>query len=175
MSVRVALALALAAMPRVGSADPGEKSEGVAIALTAGGTLVGIFATVPGFSELALGATSASPELVLGMTAAAVLPSAGQWYAGNVAGWGLAPRTLGIVGISLAAWGYETRRLHHPDDMTIGGASVVAYAAGAVIDGVTSARAVRRHNERRRAMNVAPTVLHPPSGPVIGIALAGRF
>jgi len=52
---------------------------------------------------------------------------------------------------------------------------VVAIVVGSVTDITSSAGDVRAYNAAHYNISVAPTVLTPPSGPVIGLGIGGEF
>lgn len=161
-----------------------ELSEGTALALSLGGTLVpwALAVAAPYVGENSLAAAN---TISLVSTIGIVIgPSLGHWYAGKYLTPGMGLRlgggALAIVGgilffASTFSFGHDDS-----DDDSGGGAAAGALimiggagmlVGGTIHDVVTAPRRVRRHNEARAGYAIAPLVTDGAAGLVLG----GRF
>lgn len=160
--------------------DTAEVSPTTALGLSIGVTLAGF----------ALGGIGASLDdndapaevsaglIVAGAAAAALGPSVGHWYAGDLWSRGLATR---LVGATAALGGFallidaslcEDCAADHGDlGAVVFGLGVTAIVVGTIDDIVTAPGAARRHNAAGRRVTVTPT-LSPRQA---GLAVAGTF
>jgi hypothetical protein len=150
--------------------EPDDKSPTGAILLSSTGTLAAYLTFVR-----AVDATDSSRDLRIGISAAAwiALPSLGHWYAHDWVSKGFVIRTLGLAGIALGA------RQTCEDD-PCGGDFLVIASIGAVITGTiwdiaSAPSAADEYNASHAHATLAPAVLTPPSGPVVGLGINGTF
>lgn len=158
-------------LSRVAAADePVElKNEKTAIGLSVAGTALSAGFWAYGHQ------TRNDGLLAAGLLTSLFTPSLGHWYAGDALTVGLGIRAASaavfVMGVSEAARD-DTRS----DAGALIGMGLLGYATGILYDIATAPRAARTYNERHRvAATFAPAVLTPPSGPVIGVGLGGRF
>ena len=175
--------VALASSARAGDPDVpdlDDKSMGVAMGLSLGGTLGGLALATGGIL-----ADGAPHDLRVGMfavggTAALVMPTAGHWYArgstqdGTVGSYlRLGGGALVMIGgVALATGEHEEDAPgDHSADIELGivYAGLATMAAGAIVDIATTPAEVHRANRRRHSidLSISPT----PSGFVV----SGRF
>jgi hypothetical protein len=172
---RIVIAVALAFAVRVAGADP--KNETTASMLSLGGTIVAGVLVVEGIGEASKATPTGygDPKLAwIGLASAIVLPSLGEWYAEQPLTYGMALRSMGAVTCALAIRYADSAKGDSPGNVVVPvilGAGAVM-AVGAFYDIYDAPRAVGRHNAR---LQLAPTVLTPPSGPVMGVGIGGRF
>ena len=155
--------------------DDGPKQRALAIGLSVGGTVLSTALIAAGTGD----SSGAGGVLLAGAIGFVLLPSAGEWYAGQPFTWGMLVRVGGLVLIGGGlAQGYcdgplpPGQSCPNPMPAIVGG--VVVASAGAILDIALAPRAVARYNANHRPI-VAPTILHPPSGPVPGVSISGRF
>lgn len=177
-----ALVLGSAAIARAGDASgPSERSMGVAMGLSAGGTVAGL-----GLAGLALADDGMSIDLrrwtmSFGLTAALVMPTAGHWYANGHFGGATTGAYLRLAGGSVTVFtGVVYAVSEHEEDapgdhsadielgIMCGGLALIA--AGVIVDIATTPAAVHRANGRAGGLHV--TAIAPTPG---GFALAGTF
>jgi hypothetical protein len=174
---------------------PAQMSEATATELAVGATAAG-YALAIGMAAYGgpgdhTAASWASATLIM------VGPSAGHLYAGeggHAAGM-IALRSAGVVTFAVGAMSYfvaandtgcadyygctNPSRGSTQDDHT-GGKAAMLLGAGAFIIGTgydlfDAHRAARRHNERTRAVAIAPTTIQAPGGVAPGLALSGQW
>jgi hypothetical protein len=172
-------ALALAALCRIAAADPGEdaphKDPTTAVLWSIGGTAASGALLIAGISGNNATLTTA------GAISSLVTPSLGEWYAGKylTAGMGIraASTVVMFAGVAQAISCWDSCSSGQSQDasaMVIGG--LVGYAGGAIYDIATAGSAADDFNAKHRVHAMfAPTVLNPPSGPVMGAGLTGTF
>jgi hypothetical protein len=169
---RLGLLLVLA-MSSVAAAQPREsaapKSEITAQVLTGAGIALPGIAMLAG-AHLADDLDSLEAVFVAGSVAYAVLPAAGQWYAGRLGAFGLGVRTAGaaaMIGgfhVIIASEARDDRGVW----LLAAGASAVV--AGQVYDFLTVPSSVRAWN---REHAIQPSLIAVPGGH--GFGLAGTF
>ena len=157
-------------------AQPTElKSSQIAIEWSVGGTLASLVL-------IGVGASSHNGGLAtVGVVSSLVTPSLGEWYAGDYVTAGMGIRVASTL---VAIVGFGSALCNEIGDgcksgqqstgaalMLVGGAG---YVTGAIYDIATAGSAADSFN-RKHALKVAPTVLTPPSGPVYGLGIGGRF
>jgi hypothetical protein len=160
-----------------------EKSPGMALALSLGGT-IGTIALA------SLGGDDGDGNPALGTIGALglwVAPSFGHWYAGD--GWttGLSYRLGGTGAILVGAiWAASscndgvddgTSRDDDCEDpgLIVAGGGAIAFVGGIIYDIATAPRAARQHNERQRARLQGLALQPAISRDHTGFALSGRF
>jgi hypothetical protein len=155
--------------PSAAPAPAPHKSNGVAVALSAVGTAVSaaiVLSTQFSSTDVAV------DGLVIGGALAIFTPSAGQWYAGKWATWGMAIRGLGEITFLGAA----ASCIDSCSDSTARTASIWGgiglVAVGSIYDIATASGAVDKWN-REHAPQVVPAVVKIGSG--YGVGLAGAF
>jgi hypothetical protein len=161
-----------------------ELSEGKALAWSLGGT-------VASYGAIALAFPLKSGELgTAGMLGTLIAPSFGHFYAGTWLTRGMGLRALGIVTLIVGAIAdsegcgglfYSGHGDPVPEDCgddfrTTKGtvlmlSGIGMFVGGTIDDIVTAPRRVRRHNDRIKALAVAP-IVHGDGG---GLVLSGRF
>lgn len=164
--------------PPVTGPIPGEKSPGIALSLSLGGTVGSYVLAVAG------GETESDGLSTVGAIGVFLAPSFGHWYAGK--GWtdGLTLRLAGIGAVMVGAilligdCGFEGSC---SDDEEAPAAIIMvvgagAYVGGTILDIATAPGQARTYNERlrERAANgwaLAPVV----TGDRAGLVLSGRF
>jgi hypothetical protein len=158
-------------------------SEGTALALSLGGTVVswGLLGAAHYVYDKN-GQATAMMGLVGGFGIVAA-PSAGHWYAGTRGTRGLAVRLAGVATLLAGAVYKETEcplfSFGHDDGppcIPQRGSNVLLVGLGLVLAGtiddiVTAPSRVRRHNERLSNLAIAPML----TGSSAGLALGGRF
>jgi hypothetical protein len=158
------------------AAEQGERlDERTALWLSLGGTaaswgLLALSSQLDDGAEATMG--------MVGLIGTYLAPSAGHWYAGSYLTRGLGVRTVAVASIFLGATRTVTACV---DGGSCGGASelgpallvggLVLYAAGTIDDILAAPGKARRHNQRLRAMALAPMAT-PRGG---GLAVAGAF
>jgi hypothetical protein len=168
---------------RVASADSTEpNSPDLALALSAGGTLVSLGLVVGGWHELdrtTVGSKLWTTTSAIGLESTLITPSLGPWYAGKFMTTGLALRLAGIAAGGLAALNVCSSENCHSDRsavLLLGGLGVLTYAAGVGWDIATVRATTREVNARRHAPVITPSVLTSPSGhAAYGLGLGGSF
>ncbi len=168
----------LALLARVAAADPGDKDRELALGLSIAGTAASTGLFVGGIVKDNPGA------LFAGYASGLVTPSFGQFYAGQYLTWGEAIRGGAAIGV-LAGWsdyacgsGFSApcKPGQRDDGKLELGLALGAYAAGAIVDIVDAPAAVDRYNRAHHASAApSPMILTPPSGPVMGAGIVGRF
>jgi hypothetical protein len=137
--------------------------------LSAGGTAVAYIGgikimdgTVPGTS---------ARDVAFGATAAAwiALPSLGHWYAHDWLSTGFVIRAISVGAVALAAQDNSCEDEPCASSFLILG-GVIGLVTGTVMDIATAPNAAHDYNAHRH-LTIAPTVLMPPSGPVIGVGV----
>jgi hypothetical protein len=145
------------------------KSNGVAVTLSALGTVVPVAIALAGTRS---STDAAVDTLVVGGAMVIFTPSAGEWYAGRWATWGMAIRGLGAITFLGAA----ASCIDGCSDSTARTASIWGgiglVAVGSIYDIATASRAVDHWN-REHAPTVVPAVVKIGSG--YGVGLSGAF
>ena len=160
---------------RIASAEPDTRSENTALLLSLGGTAASVAMIASGEHNHSNGGDSL---VTIGVLSTLVTPSFGHWYAGDylTAGMGIraasAASMLVGVGQIVSCEGTDHSCDNSAGFFIIGG--LIGYGAGALYDIATAPRAARRYNAEHRTF-VMPTVLNPPSGPVMGVGIGGSF
>jgi hypothetical protein len=145
--------------------EPDDKSPTGAILLTSTGA-VAAYVT---FAR----ANSNRDSLAISAAAWIALPSLGHWYVHDWVSKGLVLRTLGVAGIVLgAAQGCDDEQCSG-DFLIL--ASIGVLVTGTIWDIASSWSAADEYNASHAHATFAPTVLTPPSGPVVGLGLSGTF
>lgn len=161
------------AQPGTPVASPVErpKSEGAALALSVGGTLVS-----GGILLAGLAITSEELSLV-GVGGAVTLPSLGHWYAGAYFTRGMALRLSGLAVFTIGGilWIVDNPKDEPEVDRSLWPgviltAGAAAFIAGTIDDIITAPLRVQRRNEER-GLAITPIV----SGGSAGLAIGGRF
>ena len=181
----VTIVTALAASPRA-RADDAPRNENTAVTLSgaATGGSVALVAIGAMMSCSSCDTKNNIGAVVLGTGIAGLVlgPSFGQWYAGRGFTPGLGMRIGGAAAMAVGAWlAIVAADSEGPTSASgpigvgafIGGA--VLFVAGTVHDIATAKRSARRYNENHAAVRLVPTLLTPPSGPVMGLGLGGSF
>lgn len=140
-------------------------SEGVALGLSAGGTL-GAWGLL-----IIAGRQSYEKAALVGLAGTLVTPSLGHWYRGSIMTRGFALRLLAAAtGIAsfVTIIGCECST-PVADKILIG--SAVLYVGASIDDILTAPLAVRKHNRRIESLGLAPMVTNH----AVGLALSGRF
>jgi hypothetical protein len=181
--MKLALSIALVGLSSgVAAADPeasDQKDPGVAVAMSLVGLGISTAATVEGIrgSNLTLGFG--------GLASTLITPSFGEWYAGELGTAGMALRAgsaallIGGMSAEVACGGSGPNTCQLQGGMVALG--VLGYTAGIIYDVATAPRAARRYNARHAAtpqpprITPMPTVLTPPSGPVMGLGIGGSL
>lgn len=170
MRVVLAFVFTVALTTTARADEPNDKSPTGAILLSSTGTLAAYLTFVH-----AVDATDSSRDLRIGISAAAwiALPSLGHLYAHDWLSKGLVIRTLGLAGIALG-----TRQTC--EDAPCGGDFLIIASIGAVITGTiwdlaSAPSAADEYNASHAHTTLAPAVLTPPSGPVVGLGINGTF
>lgn len=172
----LAVLAALALTSRVAAADDQLKNPDTALAWSVAGTAASV-------GVVAIGAQTHNSSLVgWGVLSSLLTPSLGEWYAGKYVTAGMGLRLLGgAVAIAGVAQAFETScyiDCNSSSSSTSGGGLVLVglatFAGGTLYDIATARSAARDYNTSHR-LTVLPTVLHPPSGPVYGLGVGGRF
>lgn len=171
------------------------KSEGTALALSLGGTVLawGLAVGLPlletqpvDFEEGSSNRGAINALSTIGAIGTLVAPSFGHWYAGKyfTRGMGMRVGALGLVMVGAVValaecpltFGHDDVEDDDCDDsfgaatfILLGGAAL--FVAGTVDDIRTAPRRVRRHNEAISSIALAPIVTHQSAG----LALGGRF
>jgi hypothetical protein len=161
----LALALTVALTTTARADDPDDKSPTGATLLTSTGTVAAFVTFVR--------ADGSPRSLAVSAAAWIALPSLGHWYAHDWVSKGLVLRTIGVAGIALGA-------AQTCEDDPCGGdflilASIGVLLTGAIWDIASSWSAADEYNAARAHTTLAPTVLTPPSGPVLGLGFSGTF
>jgi hypothetical protein len=164
------------APPAVPTAPPvaGERSEGVALGLSLGGTIAtwGLLLAVTVGERGDLGSA-------LGYLAGTYLaPTVGHWYAGSIVSRGLGVRTLGMAAMIAGYLQGEVGRCDGCDeDLTLlFWSGLTIYAAGTIDDIISAPRKVRRHNRRLAARSAPGFAIAPiATQHSAGLAIGGCF
>jgi hypothetical protein len=178
--VRIAV---LALLVLTSSARADDKDPDTALALSLGGTAAS-FAAIGGAAVCyprADSHTVCDALAVTGVAGLVLAPSLGHWYSGTIFPRGLWMRALGATSV-LFGTGLLIATAESDSSSTtwavVGGGLFLAgggLALTGIIDDLVEARsAATRYNDAHR-VQVMPTVLNPPSGPVMGIGVSGRF
>lgn len=183
--LRAAIILILLVRPAVADSEVGgdDKSLGVAMGLSLGGTLGGLALTGAAFAMDR--SSKAAPWLAsFGLTAALVMPSAGHWYAhdsmrdGTIGGYirlggGCVFVLAGVMWLTEEKGGGEPQEpsVAIEEKVMLIGAGIVA--AGAIVDIALVPRAVRRANRTPSALRAYPIALGPSGS--FGLGLSGTF
>ncbi len=164
------LLVASTARANAESESDDDVSPATATLLSAAGTAVAYVGSIKLADATSMSATS-TRDLAIGASAAAwiALPSLGHWYAHDWLSTGLVIRTVSIGLIALAAHDNNCEDAPCGGDFVIAGA-MLGLVTGTVWDLATAPGAASNYNARRR-VTIAPTVLTPPSGPVIGVGV----
>jgi len=154
----------------------------VASILAFGATALGLGFAVGGQDPARPDAGGSRLVLWAGMSALAVGPSAGHFYAGEVRH-GLV--LSAVRGVAVFAMAYPWRIVHPTCAdcrSTTRGLNLIAWGGLAVWGGLTiydlldARRAAHRANDRARSLTIAPTVLPTPDGrTATGLVVAGTF
>jgi hypothetical protein len=151
--------------------DSGPKDPDTALMLSLGGTAASVALVVAG------GRVNNSLPWA-GLVSSVFTPSLGEWYAGKplTVGIGIRAASAGILFAGIGQWNSS-----NDEKKGDGGAGllvltgIVGYAAGAIYDIADAPRAAHAYN-RTHSWQVAPTVLHTPSGDThMGIGIGGSF
>jgi hypothetical protein len=117
--------------------------------------------------------------MYLGLAAATVGPSLGQWYAGR---WFTAGLGIRLASTALVVTALELDRRCHAGCGKEGTYATLAYVGigglvvGAVHDIVTAPGAAREYNQKHAlTLSLGPTLLRSPGGPAYGLAAHGSF
>ncbi len=173
MRTAIAIVMLLTSHARA-DADDG-KSGTTATLLSVGGTAAAYVGIVELTRVTDHSPGSAEPWAVTADLAMCLaLPSLGHVYANDWHPTGLAIRATGLGAIALGALTDRSC-----EDEPCGGAALILIGgltviAGTVYDIATASEAAHDDNRARR-VSIAPTMLNPPSGPVMGVGMAGRF
>jgi hypothetical protein len=154
------------------------KSEGLALALSVGGTVVS-WGLLLGADHIA-GDDGDQAELLGAAGALGVMlaPSFGHWYAGKILTRGLGLRGAGTLTVMIGGAVFLAECPLFSDEpcqpvwgrlLTIVGASL--FAAGTVDDIIAAPRRVRRHNRELTELVITPVVTPHAAG----LAFGGRF
>ena len=162
--------------PRAGQLPDGERSEGVALGLSVGGTVaswamiaVPVAVNHPDNHALATLAWTGALGVVFA-------PSFGHWYAGRFATRGLGLRLAGAGFATLALLSFiaiceDECTPTIPQALLVAG---VGFAiAGTIDDIATAPRAVRRYNQRQHSASIVPVIRRDNSS--VGFAITGQF
>ncbi|HUQ01897.1 MAG TPA: hypothetical protein VM261_05340 [Kofleriaceae bacterium] len=156
---------------------PGEKSPGIAMTLSLGGTIASYVLIVAADEGQNDGLAT------LGALGVFLMPTSGHWYAGKVWTDGLTLRAAGIgavfVGamIALGDCGFESECDDEGPAIAMLILGTGAYVGGTVLDIATAPGQARRYNARLReratagSWAIAPTISRDGGGLVLG----GRF
>ena len=174
MAKRAALVILLIARVALADRDGDVKSRDTALALSIGGSIASV--------GLVVGGTAATerraPQLGWAMIAASLLtPSLGEWYGGKYLTVGLGLRAVGAATAVFGVLGSYCNDASCSTDLghTLIGLGVITAVSGIIYDIATARGTVDAFNARHRRVGLAPTVIAPPSGPVMGLGLAGDF
>jgi hypothetical protein len=163
--------------PPVTGPLPGEKSPGLAVTLSLGGTVASYVLIV------AADETQNDGLATLGALGVFLMPTAGHWYAGKVWTDGLTLRAAGIGAVFVGALillgdcGFEGSCEDEGPATAMLVLGAGAYMVGTVLDIATAPAEARRYNARLReraivgSWAIAPVVTHDRAG----FALTGRF
>jgi hypothetical protein len=153
-----------------------ERSEGVALGLSVGGTVASWAMIGAAVAMDRPGNDTAASLARVGLVGAVLAPSFGHWYAGTFATRGLGLRlaglgltTLAVVGVIVMCEDECTPTI--PEALLIAGAGLTI--VGTLDDIATAPRDVRRHNQRLYGTSIVP-VVHRDSRSV-GLSITGRF
>ena len=158
------------------------RDPGTAVMLSVVGTLASTVVTAAGL-KMAIDDTSgngAGAALFFGgLASSLVTPSLGEFYAGRYVTVGMGIRAASAVVVigSLVASASESCSASCNNTMTILGITgLIGFATGVAWDIGTAGSAANAYNQRHTfTLAVTPTVLSPPSGPVMGVGLGGSF
>jgi hypothetical protein len=172
----IAVVITLTSAQARADADDDVKSASTATWLSAGGTAAAYLGVAESTRITDTTPSGATRTLVIGADIAAVLalPALGHFYADDWHPTGLAIRAAGLVAIALGA--YSDRSC---EDEPCGGTALIlvgglAVVTGTIYDIATAGGAAHEYN-RAHHVSITPTVLNPPSGPVMGIGVGGEF
>ncbi len=173
MRTTIAIIMLLTTHARADTDDV--KSATTATLLSVGGTAVAYigmveWTRVTDHSSGSAGAVAIGTDIAMCLA----LPALGHFYANDWHPTGLAIRATGLGAIALGAFSDRSC-----DDepcagtalILIGGLTVVA---GTIYDIATASGAAHDYNHAHRVA-ITPTILNPPSGPVMGVGMAGQF
>ena len=159
--MRLLLILVALATPVFADDEPEPAHEGVALALSLGGTLAsyGMLAAAVHYDNPTLGTA--------GFVGTLIAPSAGHWYADDYFSHGFKARLVGLATAGVGVLSIVSSCVGEEADCGPSGGALVLlgagiYAYGTMHDIVTAPRAARRHN-----VIVAPTAN--------GFVVAGSF
>lgn len=163
--------------PPVAGPIPGEKSPGIALALSLGGTVGSYVLAVAG------GETQSDELSSMGAIGVFLAPSFGHWYAGK--GWtdGLTLRLAGVGGMMvglillLGDCGFEgDSSCDEAPGTVLMVVGAGAYVGGTILDIATAPGQARKYNERLRERAANGWALSPVvTGDRAGFVLSGRF
>jgi hypothetical protein len=152
------------------------KSETAATWLSIGGTAaayVGL-AESTRITDNSHGATSRG-LIAADVAGLLVLPSLGQFYADDWHPTGLAIRAAGLAAIVVGAKSEDAACGDgFCPTMLLVLVGVLTVATGTIYDIGMAGESAHAYNRAHR-VSIAPTVLNPPSGPVMGIGMGGEF
>lgn len=174
LSRALATIAAVSLLPRVATAEEDSKSPDLALALSIGGTAASVGVILAGLKG------SSNGETELGLVSSMVTPSFGEWYAGKYLTLGIGLRAAGalsmIAGIAYSYCNDSAGSCTETFGHGLLAVGLAAYASGIVYDIVKAPSAADAYNARHHARTtIGPTVLTPPSGPVMGVGLGGSF
>jgi hypothetical protein len=171
----IAIVIALTSAQARAETDDDTKSASTATWLSVGGAAAAYIGMAES-TRITDTATGATRTAVLAADVAGwiVLPSLGHFYSDDWHPTGLAIRAAGIGAVALGV--YADRSC---EDEPCGGSILIlggalAVVGGTIYDIATASGAAHEYN-RAHHVSIAPTVLSPPSGPVMGIGVGGEF
>jgi hypothetical protein len=167
-----------------------KKSRTAAQALSGGGTALASVLVLAGFLAAPSGQEFEKPVLYTGIATAAILPSVGEFYAGDYLTYGMAARVFaaGIATIALTT----QMKTETCDDATMAnqqctklqgagfalmGVAAIAFVGGMAYDVQDAGDAADRWNVRHGfTATIVPTAIIAPNGQTVpGVALGGYF
>ncbi len=114
-----------------------------------------------------------------GLATSLFTPSLGHFYAGRHLTVGMGIRAASaalVIGALVASESSTCSESCNNTQEALAITGLVGYATGIVWDIATAGKAASAYNERHGfTLSVTPTVLSPPSGPVMGIGIGGKF
>ena len=170
----IAIVITLTSARARAETDDDTKSGATATWLSLGGTAAAYITT----AELARvsDARPSARTFVIGVDVGLwlALPSLGHFYANDWHSTGLAIRATGIGAIMVGAVSDSSCENEPCAGSLLVGLGVLTLVTGTIYDIATASGAAHDYNRAHR-VSIAPTVLNPPSGPVIGLGVGGQF